>query len=66
MKLYKLPDLIHLLRMSKSTIYLKIRKNQFPRPSKYTDTRISVWDSEIIHNWMHQQLSITSTNAGGY
>lgn len=47
----RLPEVMKLVGLKKSTIYLYIAKAQFPAPRKI-GKRISVWLAEEVYAWM--------------
>jgi prophage regulatory protein len=49
----RLPEVMQLVGLKKSTIYLYISKAQFPAPRKI-GTRISVWGADEIHAWIEK------------
>ena len=50
--LLRLPDLIRMTQLSKSTIYGLIQEGGFPEPVKVGHA--SVWKSAAIHQWVEQ------------
>jgi len=47
-------DLYNVTSAKPSTIYTWIREGYFPKPKKMQ--RISVWDKDIIDNWVEEKL----------
>lgn len=47
----RLPEVLQLVGLKKSTIYLYITKKQFPAPKKI-GRRVSVWAAAEIYTWM--------------
>ena len=50
--LLRLPDLIRMTQLSKSTIYNLIHEGEFPEPVKVGQA--SVWKAAAIHQWVEQ------------
>ena len=53
-KVYRMKDLYKVTSAKPSTIYTWIREGYFPKPKKMQ--RISVWDKDIIDNWVEEKL----------
>lgn len=49
--LIRMSELIKMVSMSKSQIWLMIRKGQFPKPYKPSE-RVSVWLLSEVSDWM--------------
>lgn len=54
-EIYRLDDLKAILKVSKSTIYLMMNNNKFPKPSKLSKN-INVWKSYDVHLWIEQNI----------
>ncbi len=52
LRMKELPDVIG---AKPSTIYTWIREGKFPAPKKMQ--RISVWDKNVVENWVEEKLS---------
>ena len=50
-KIYRLPEVISLTGLSRSSIYLRISVQEFPKPIKISP-RMTVWSSEDIDAWI--------------
>jgi len=50
----KLKEVISLVSLSRSTIYVYIKKNEFPKPVKLTDRRIA-WRSSDIQSYLSKK-----------
>tara|TARA_Y100001958_G_C21246319_1_gene576699 strand:+ start:4206 stop:4430 length:225 start_codon:yes stop_codon:yes gene_type:complete len=61
--LLRIKHLTNKLSMSKSTIWLWIRNNKFPKPTKING--ISVWRSETIDQWIDKQTKDENIENGG-
>ncbi len=54
----RLPQVLQLVGLKKSTLYLYISQNKFPAPKKI-GARISVWLAEDVFKWMEQFSSVS-------
>lgn len=54
-EIYRLDDLKAILKVSKSTIYLMMNNNKFPKPSKLSKN-INVWKSSDVQLWIEQNI----------
>jgi len=54
LEVYRIRELTKLLKVSKETVYLWIRKNKFPKPLKL-GARTSVWLKEDIEKWLEEK-----------
>jgi prophage regulatory protein len=52
MKYLRLNDLIEILKLSKATIYRKIKANEFPKPIK--QGKFSYWLEDDINRWIEK------------
>lgn len=50
-QMYRLPDVIKVTGLSRSSIYLAISKNQFPKPIKIGRRSIG-WPEKILQEWI--------------
>jgi prophage regulatory protein len=51
----RMPEVVRLVGMCKGTIYLKMRKREFPM-SIPVSPKVSVWDEMEILRWQNAQL----------
>ncbi|WP_038057197.1 helix-turn-helix transcriptional regulator [Thermodesulfobacterium hydrogeniphilum] len=49
--LYRIDDLVELLRVGRSTIYLWVKEGRFPKPVKLS-RRVSGWLRSDVHAWL--------------
>ena len=60
MKLLKLKDVMEKTTMSRSTIYLRIKQGDFPKPFKLgggeTSARSARWTDKQIDDWIEVQI----------
>ena len=54
--LLRMKHLTEKLSLSKSTIWLWIRNNKFPKPSKING--VSVWKKDTIDQWINKNISM--------
>ena len=54
-KIYRLPDVMNLTGLSRSSIYLRISEQQFPKPIKlgrravgWTEDTIIAWQADVM------------------
>lgn len=55
-KFYRINQLVDILSVSKSTIYLWVQKGQFPQPRKIGENT-SVWSEDSIQSWIDEKSS---------
>lgn len=51
---YNIRELPGIVGLSRSTIYLKIKNNTFPKPIRLSESRIS-WRKVDIHKWLDKK-----------
>ncbi len=54
--LLRMKHLTEKLSLSKSTIWLWIRNNEFPKPNKING--VSVWKKDTIDQWINKNISM--------
>ena len=54
-KFLRIKSVIEKTGLAKSTIWLWVSENKFPKPLKLSP-RITVWEEEKIDKWMNQKL----------
>ena len=52
-RLYRLKQLLEMLNVSKSSIYLWMEKDEFPRPKKLSIGTVA-WSEEDINEWLEK------------
>lgn len=52
---YRLPEILAALPIGRATIYLKIRRGEFPAPVKLSE-RIAVWRGEDLLDWLNSKI----------
>lgn len=57
-KLIRLPDVISLTGLSKSTIYSRIAEGSFPKQISLGPRNVA-WLESDIHNWIASQIALT-------
>jgi len=50
--LMRLKDVARITGVAKSTILRMVTQNRFPEPIRLTEPRITVWPSDVVHNWV--------------
>ena len=53
--LLRMKHLTEKLSLSKSTIWLWIRNNEFPKPNKINS--VSVWKKDAIDQWINENIN---------
>jgi len=59
-KILRLPALKERVSLSRSTIYLRISKNEFPAPISLGDRAVG-WLEEDIENWLAEKVKASRT-----
>lgn len=54
-KMYRLPDVMNMTGLSRSSIYLRISTNEFPKPVKIGRRAIG-WPEESIIAWQAKMM----------
>lgn len=54
-RVIRLPEVAFKLGVSESTVYLWIRRGEFPKPTRL-GLRTSVWDEAVVNVWIEQHL----------
>jgi len=54
LEVYRMRELIKLLKVSKETIYSWVRKNKFPKPMKL-GPRTSAWLKQDVEKWLREK-----------
>ena len=64
-KVLRLPEVMIQTGLSRSSIYLKIQKGEFPKQIKISDRSVG-WLQAHVDDWLNQriQLSMASVNLG--
>lgn len=63
-KILRLPDVMSRLRMSRSSIYAKIQRGEFPRPVELGPNSRG-WVEAEITEWLASKLAAHDAMAGG-
>jgi len=61
-KIYRLPQVIALTGLSRSSIYLRISKEEFPKPVKLGRRAVG-WPEESIIAWQAQMMEAQDESA---
>ncbi len=54
-RIMRLPEVMHVTGLSRSSIYNLAKLNKFPSPIKLTE-RASGWESDSIFNWIKSRI----------
>jgi len=60
----RLTEIKNLTGLSRSTIYMRIAEERFPRPIKLGDRAVA-WLERDINTWMEQQIKTSRSKARG-
>ena len=63
-KLLRITDVSKITTLAKSTIWLKVSQNQFPKPSKLSPS-ITVWRESDIWHWINGHFQSSPALAKG-
>ena len=61
-KIYRLPEVIALTGLSRSSIYLRISTNEFPKPVKLGRRAVG-WPGESIMAWQAKMMEAQDESA---
>ena len=61
-KMYRLPDVMNMTGLSRSSIYLRISTNEFPKPVKIGRRAIG-WPEESIIAWQAKMMEAQDESA---
>ena len=61
-RIYRLPDVINITGLSRSSIYLRISTNEFPKPVKLGRRAIG-WPEESIVAWQAKMMEAQDESA---
>lgn len=61
-KIYRLPDVIYMTGLSRSSIYLRISTDEFPKPVKIGRRAIG-WPEESIIAWQAKMMEAQDESA---
>ncbi len=54
-KFLRITDVVKKTGLGKSTIWLWVKENRFPKPIKLS-VKVTVWDEEKVDSWMKSQV----------
>jgi prophage regulatory protein len=63
-KLLRIADVSRITTLAKSTIWLKVSHNQFPKPTKLSPS-ITVWRESDIWQWINDHFQSTKSSTKG-
>ena len=61
-KIYRLPDVMHMTGLSRSSMYLRISTDEFPKPVKIGRRAIG-WPEESIIAWQAKMMEAQGESA---
>ncbi|WP_369408127.1 helix-turn-helix transcriptional regulator [Rheinheimera maricola] len=61
MQLLKLPEVLQIVRVGKTTWYTMIKQNEAPAPISL-GARSVAWDSNDIENWINKRKAMSQKN----
>ena len=56
-KLLRLPAVMEVTGISRSSVYRLVQENKFPKPVHVAVPKMTVWPSDVIEQWVQDQLS---------
>ncbi len=54
-KFLRIKDVCEMTKIAKSTIWLWVKQDRFPQPTKIS-ARVTVWDEDEIKKWMSEKI----------
>ena len=60
-RILKLPEVIRVSGLARSTIYLRMKEKTFPTPIKLGERSVG-WIEEEIQNWINQQIEASRSS----
>ncbi|QWD91777.1 AlpA family transcriptional regulator [Polynucleobacter sp. MWH-Braz-FAM2G] len=63
-KLLRIADVSRITTLAKSTIWLKVSQNQFPKPTKLSAS-ITVWKESDVWKWIDDHFQTSASLAKG-
>ena len=61
-KIYRLPDVMHMTGLSRSSIYLRVSTDEFPKPVKIGRRAVG-WPEESIIAWQSKMMEAQDESA---
>ena len=61
-KILRLPDVIDITRLGKTTIYQLVKDGSFPKPIKITGARTSGWLLSEVEDFIQQRANAREAN----
>ena len=56
-KLLRLPAVMEMTGLGRSTVYHLVQAKKFPQPTRVAVPKMTVWPSDVIEQWVQDQLS---------
>ena len=60
-QIYRLPDVMKLTGLSRSSIYLAVSKEEFPKPIKIGRRAVG-WHQNVIEEWIQKLMERNNEN----
>ena len=60
-KLLRLPAVMEMTEISRSSVYRLVQENKFPKPVRVAVPNMTVWPSDKIEQWVQTQLADGNT-----
>ena len=55
-KLLRLPAVMEMTGISRSSVYRLVQENKFPKPVHVAVPKMTVWPSDVVEQWVQTQL----------
>ena len=55
-KLLRLPAVMEMTGLGRSTVYHLVQAKKFPQPTRVAVPKMTVWPSDVIERWVQDQL----------
>ena len=55
-KLLRLPAVMEMTGISRSSVYRLVQENKFPKPAHVAVPKMTAWVSDDIENWIEEQI----------
>ena len=60
-QIYRFPEVMKLTGLSRSSIYLAVSKEEFPKPIKIGRRAVG-WPNDVIENWVQKLMEKNNEN----
>ena len=55
-QLLRLPAVMKLTGVSRTTVYRLVREGKFPQPIRMEEPKVSAWASDDVENWIEDKI----------